>query len=255
MHCSDDLATIGFCAGGPPGRGSAFVFDGDAGRNLQDVGLPKAVGASGLILSDNGRRALLTITGGDGSGHFVIQNLDRNTRLPAGTSRYQRIQGGVAEWAISDDGKTVAGAWAGRDANAKLRSIYVLHDGGPERPSFPSIGTVNVRVDEAADALVVRAQVRDATGLERVYALPFRNGADPCGFQTDKENPLFEIRYGGGVNLSTLLMPVSGAPDEYEIKIPLRGKKALLDASYWVRIVAVNKAGTRTTYVDAPCGG
>ncbi|TWT41775.1 hypothetical protein RAS1_28970 [Phycisphaerae bacterium RAS1] len=126
----------------------------------------------------------------------------------------------------------------------------MLRDGVDGLSGHPTISDIRHRYDSESDSLIVRCNAAAAGGLERVYLLPLYKGVEPYGAVPNEENPLFHERWGGGVNFSTLFSPVEGRADTYERVIWLDGKSALVGGDFALRIIAVDKTGTRTAFRD-----
>jgi hypothetical protein len=253
IHMSDDGKVVAYAEANGLGLGAAFVRGGGQTIDLRTAAPPTGKGVGNVVLADNGQLVYGEITGRN-DRYPMLFDLKTSRRHPVGSTRFQRALGGLHDWQLSDDGRTIVASWNARAIGSLLDNIYVLHDGAVPPEGFPAISDASVRYDEPNDALIVRAVATAAGGLERVYVLPFKDGVEPEGFVPEAQNPLNDIRWGGGVNFSTVLAPVKGQPNTYELAIRLGGKKRFVDDSYSLRIVAVERPGRRTAFADIRLG-
>jgi hypothetical protein len=248
-HMSDDGTVVGYAESSAFGTGGSFVQSAAFSSDLRSAAAPTALGAYGMILADDGHTAFCELNFNN-ERTPVLNNLTTNTRRRAGTTRYTRIEGGVYHRLLSDDGQACIGLWNARGIGTPLNNVYVLRDGATAPADYPQFMSVSYRYDDEAGTLIVRASVTNTSGLERIYLLPHKNGVEPLGAVETAVNPFFNERGGGGVNLSTVLTPVEGETGVYERSIGLGGKKAFIDASYSLRLIAVDTTGTRTSFCD-----
>jgi len=249
VQISDDGEYVGYEEANGFGTGGAYVQSSTYAADMRAAASPSTNGAYGLVLADNGQRALLEVNMNN-QRTPVFHDIASGTRRRAGSTRYSGTAGGVYARFLSDDGRTCAGFWNARAIGTPLNNIHVLRDGVDNLPGYPKIGEMRYKYDSATDKLIIRVHVTSAAGLERIYLLPHHRGIEPVGSVADAENPLYNERWGGGVNLSTLFTPVDGQPNVYERSIAMNGKHGHLSGLFSVRIVAVDSTGTRTTFRD-----
>lgn len=251
---TDDGSVIAYCDSNAFGTGAGYILETGGPLDLNTAAEPTGYGQNSVVLSDEGN-VLFANMGNNpqvysGAGPSYFLDVATRTRRPVGTTRFQGTFGGVYDRMLSDNGQVMAGRWNARGIGTPLNNIYVLRDGVDGLPGFPHLGEIWKRYDAARDALVLRVKLISAGGLERIYLLPHKNGVEPSGYITFDQNPLFDERGGGGVNLSTTFNPVPDQPGVYERVVRLGGKAAQLGDGYTVRIIAVDDTGTRTSFRD-----
>lgn len=242
VSLSDDGSVLGYCQGANL-LGSCFVQHADDTARLEITDDATQVG--GLVLADDASRVYARTSTPGGISYGFFQEPPTGRRWSTGSQRFSGFPSAVYfNPELSDDGTILAAAVS--------QGLYVLHDGADAPAGFPFIEGITYRFDDTLDLLVVRAKVTAPNGLERIYVLPLHDGLEPTrpGGPAAEQNPFFSIRSGGGVNLSTVLDPVPGEPDVYRIFIPLNGRRALLNASFTLRVVAVDGLGARTVFAD-----
>lgn len=249
VQMSADGGVIGYEESNAFGQGGSFVQSGTFAGDLRNATSPNASGAYNLVLARSGNRALIEVNISN-QRTPVFHDVSPGRRLRAGTSCYAGTAGGVHSRQISTDGTVSVGLWNARAIGTPLNNLYVLRDGATNLAGHPQIGEVRIKYDATADALAIRVHATSNDGLDRVYLLPMYRGIEPVGAIADAQNPLYDERYGGGVNLSTVFTPVTGLADTYERVIPMKGKYASLSEHFAGRIIAINKDSTRTTYRD-----
>lgn len=249
VQVSADGGVIGYEESNAFGLGGSFVQSGTFAGDLRNAASPNASGAYQLILAKNGNRALVEVNMSN-QRTPVFHDISPGRRLRAGSSCFAGTAGGVHSRQISTDGNVSVGLWNARAIGTPLNNLYVLRDGATNLVGYPQIGAVLMKYDATADALTIRVQATSSNGFDRIYLLPMYRGIEPVGAIADAQNPLYDERFGGGVNLSTVFAPVAGLADTYERTIPMKGKYASLNEHFSVRIIAINKDSTRTTFRD-----
>jgi hypothetical protein len=175
--------------------------------------LPDDFSVQGFALSQDGQRAWLLLFNGDPK--------------------------------LSRDGSVLA-ALAPFSYFSSSRGFYVYRE-GPASPAHPKIKSVRQRYE--GSKLFITVEADHKYGLGHVSLLALKHGylqAAHC-FKKAEDNPLQAF----GVNLCNLT-PDAKRPGAYQLVVDLGSRKAQLDQSYSLRIVAVNEPGNRTTFVDVP---
>lgn len=253
VHISDDGLLMAYCLfsgigsqAGPapcfvqgvngPAAGFALTQTSDTWDRFTDI-----------VLADSGNRYRVVVSPNvfGPNGISVFETLGLDDRLTTGTDVFGGNSQSVNTVQLSFDGTVMAGLATTLSQKA---NIYVLHDGNASLPGFPSIESVSYRYDAEADAFVFRVQVTSDNGLNLVKVYPMKNGVDPGEYLLTEENPFFDIRFGfGGVTVA-----VEGTTDIYEQTVPLFGLGDLIDASYVLRVLAIDGTGARTVFADIP---
>jgi hypothetical protein len=244
---TDDGSLIGYCIGpamlGQPGLchlqapGSSTRIDITDGRT--------ALGE--LILADDGNAYYARTNNESSGGYGFLEDVGPANRRACGTTRFSGVAApAFVNVQMSDDGVVLASAVPG--------GVYVLHDGLDGLPGFPSIDQISYRY-EGDMSLVVRAEVTAPTGVERIYVLPLYQGLEPTIALPENQNPFFDDRSGGGVNLSTTFTEVAGSPGVWERTLDLcnglgQCKRNLITSDFRLRIIVVDATGTRTVFQD-----
>lgn len=197
-----------------------------------------------MKLSDGGNRlyyrSSICCDGGEG----VFQDVGTTRKWPVGT----QVFGGNA-WTdvqISQDGRTLI--------SAIDRGLYCLREGVSPPANLPNIESIAYRFNDDC-TLTIRARLYTPRGLARVFVNPYLDGVDPTRAIAGEQNPFFAIRFGGGVNQSTRLQPVEGAPGVWEYTFPLTNSLGQcagqhLNGSYHLRLVVVDESETTVVYQD-----
>lgn len=249
VQLSDDGQVVGYAESNAFGTGGTFVQSAEFAVDLRSAASPTAHGAYGMVVADSGRIAFCEVNFSN-ERTPVFHDVATGERLRAGSTRYARTAGGVHSRQLSDDGRTCVGLFNANPIGTPFNNLYVLREGAAAPTDHPQFIAAWYRYDDATDSLIVRAHVTSSGGLERIYLLPHKDGIEPNGAIAESVNPFWHERGAGGVNLSTLLTPVDGAPDTYQRSIRLDGKKQYIDGSYSLRLVAVDATGTRTSFCD-----
>lgn len=248
LQFNDDGSQFAYCQGGPtladlfvchvqPSGASARTTVTDNRTNLGDLGFP-----------DNTSRVYVR-TSVESSGECsFFQILATGERYAGGSSRFADAPcAAFTSPQLSEDGTLLA--------SATSKGVYVLHDGTDGLLGFPIIENIHYRY-EGDPLLNVRVVLAPGTAVERIYVLPYYNtGLDPTTTVPEDENPFFNDRSGGGVNLSTTFTPVEGLSDVWERDLNLCNglgvcKRSFITDDYRLRIVVVDPTGTRTTFHD-----
>ena len=223
---------------------SCYVTGTAGSIDLTATGLSTTVETTDVRLSDDATTAWFTyisdvaVDGKTYSG--VLLDLDSGARRLVGPSFDGSLD--VTQSQISDDGSVLAGKW-GCCRSEPLTHVWVLRDGVSGQTGFPAISDIKYRYDAASDALIVRVKASSLNGLERLVTFAHKNGVLVRGFIPDGQSPL----HG---EYATHFAAVEGGNNEYERIIYLNGKKDLLDGSHYLRILAIDGLGSRSTYHD-----
>lgn len=243
VQVTDDGSLFGYCVESRPEL-TARCFLQAPGASLRQTLSDEPRHAGRMVLADNGSRVYLLSDPGLDSPYGYFQAVDDQSRRVAGS---QRLSGkptpAFLRAQLSDNGQVLAAPTP--------HGVYVLHDGLAPPADFPQIALVAFRYDPASDDLIVRAQVQNASaGIERLYILPLWRGIEPTRNLAQQINPLWNERSGGGVNWSTLFLPLDGFPGWYERRIALDDKLRFLNADFQLRLVLVDGSGHRTALYD-----
>ncbi len=237
---TDDASTVAY--ENQQGGHWCYVQGPGGTVDLTATGPARTASTETVRLSDDGGKAWFTY-GSDGSvdggnATSVLYDLDSGLRRMVGTGYFY---GSLGEQQISDDGSVLAAIFS-CCRSEPLKHVWVMRDDVEAPSGFPQISAVYYRFDSENDALVVRAKVTGASGLNRVYSLTHTNGVAPSGFYMSDESPLHAE--------SGYYAAVEGEADTFERTIYLDGKRNLLDGSQFLRIIAVDGMKSRVTFQD-----
>jgi hypothetical protein len=247
INITDDGSVLGYCVGpvGLSDTNSCFLHDKGAAAGTRTEIMDDVTSSGGGVLSDDGGTMYLSTNICCGSGDSYLYDVATGVRRSPSTQRFSGtadVRFGDVE--LSDNGAVLA--------TGVSQGVYVLHNDSDGRPNFPSIDRILYGFDDENCTLIVRVEVTAPGDVDRIFTLPLFEGMEPTRTVPEEENPFFNERSGGGVNLSTTFDEIEPGVWERVVSLESSGlcKKSFINSDYNLRIVLVDANETLTVFQD-----
>jgi len=248
LHLTDNGTTIAYCQNPMTLGEMGNCYVQALGASTRTTITDGRTALGGMAFSDDGQRMYVRTSYQFAGGCAYFQDVASGERIAGGTQRFaDNSCPAFLLPQLSEDGTVLASATA--------RGVYVLHDGVDGLPGFPSIESIWYRY-EGESELIVHVIMASPTPLERIFLLPFtEEGLDPTASAPFEENPFFNDRSGGGVNLNTTFTELEDAPGTWERRVQLCDgsglcKRGFINSGHRLRVVVVDANGSKAVFQD-----